>query len=39
LAYGETTDEILQEYEGLTRDDVLACTMFAGTPEQKQSAQ
>ena len=29
LAHGETTDEILQEYEGLTRDDILACIMFA----------
>jgi len=29
LAHGETTDEILQEYEGLTHDDFLACIMFA----------
>ena len=29
LVHGETTDEILQEYEGLTRDDILACIMFA----------
>ena len=29
LAHGETAEEILQEYEGLTRDDILACIMFA----------
>ena len=28
LAHGETTDEILQEYEALTHDDILACIMF-----------
>ena len=29
LAHGEAEEEILQEYEGLTHDDVLACIMFA----------
>ncbi len=25
LAHGETVDEILQEYKGLTKEDILAC--------------
>ena len=29
LAHGATMDEILQEYEGLTREDILACLLFA----------
>jgi uncharacterized protein (DUF433 family) len=29
LAHGETAEEVLQEYEGLTHDDILACIMFA----------
>ena len=29
LAFGTTVDEILQEYEGLTREDVAACLLFA----------
>jgi uncharacterized protein (DUF433 family) len=29
LAHRETIEEILQEYEGLTHDDILACIMFA----------
>lgn len=29
LAHGETAEEILQEYEGLIHDDILACIMFA----------
>jgi uncharacterized protein (DUF433 family) len=29
LAHGATTDEILEEYEGLTADDVRACILFA----------
>ncbi len=34
LAHGATTDEILREYEGLTREDILACLRFAqGTLE------
>ncbi len=30
LAHGATIDEILQEYEGLTRKDILACLVFMG---------
>ena len=34
LAHGAATDEILREYEGLTREDILACLRFAqGTLE------
>jgi uncharacterized protein (DUF433 family) len=29
LAHGATIDEILEEYEGLTREDILACLQFA----------
>ncbi|MBC8229565.1 DUF433 domain-containing protein [bacterium] len=29
LAHGATADEILQEYEGLTRENILACLLFA----------
>ena len=29
LAHGATTDEVLQEYDGLTQDDVRACLLFA----------
>ena len=29
LAHGATIDEILGEYNGLTREDVLACLRFA----------
>jgi len=29
LAHGATVEEILQEYEGLTREDILACLLFA----------
>ncbi|MFZ5897589.1 MAG: DUF433 domain-containing protein [Bacillota bacterium] len=29
LAQGVTMDEILQEYPGLTREDILACLAFA----------
>lgn len=29
LAYGSTVEEILAEYEGLTRDDIQACLLFA----------
>lgn len=29
LAYGSTVQEILGEYEGLTRDDIQACLLFA----------
>lgn len=30
LAHGATIDEILEEYEGLSRDDIKACLLFAG---------
>jgi uncharacterized protein (DUF433 family) len=29
LAFGTTIDEIVQGYDGLTRDDVAACVLFA----------
>jgi uncharacterized protein (DUF433 family) len=29
LGQGATVDEILQEYDGLTQDDILACLLFA----------
>jgi uncharacterized protein (DUF433 family) len=29
LAHGATTAEILQEYEGLTAEDIQACLIFA----------
>jgi uncharacterized protein (DUF433 family) len=29
LANGVAIDELLQEYEGLTREDILACLLFA----------
>lgn len=29
LAQGATTDEILEEYEGLTQQDIQACLLFA----------
>jgi uncharacterized protein (DUF433 family) len=29
LANGATLEEILEEYEGLTREDILACFLFA----------
>jgi uncharacterized protein (DUF433 family) len=29
LAHGTTGDEILQEYEGLTREDIMAYLLFA----------
>lgn len=29
LAHGSTVDDILDEYEGLTREDVQACLLFA----------
>ena len=30
LARGVVTDEILKEYEGLTREDIMACILLAG---------
>ena len=29
MAYGMTIDEILEEYQGITREDVLACLLYA----------
>ncbi len=29
LAHDATMDDIIQEYEGLTREDILACLLFA----------
>ena len=29
LAHGSTEEDILREYEGLTRDDIQACLLFA----------
>jgi uncharacterized protein (DUF433 family) len=29
LAHGATIEEVLQEYEGLTHEDVQACLLFA----------
>lgn len=29
LAHGGTVEEILEEYQGLTREDVQACLLFA----------
>ena len=34
IAHGATVDEILEEYDGLTVDDVQACLLFAQLPEQ-----
>jgi len=30
LAHGQTSADILDEYEGLTADDIRACLLFAG---------
>lgn len=29
LAFGTSIEELLEEYDGLTRDDVAACLLFA----------
>ena len=29
LAHGATVDEIIQEYKGLTKEDILACSFYA----------
>jgi uncharacterized protein (DUF433 family) len=31
LAHGATSGEILEEYEGLTEDDIRACFLFAAS--------
>ena len=30
MAHGETIDEIIAEYQGLTYEDIQACFLFAG---------
>lgn len=30
LAHGSTTEEIVEEYQGITAEDVRACLLFAG---------
>ena len=29
LAFGTTIDELVQQYDGLTRDDIAGCLLFA----------
>ncbi len=39
LAHGETVKEILEEYEGLTQEDIQACLLFATrSPEDTASS-
>lgn len=35
LAHGATLDEILQEYKGLTKEDILACLFYASETLEK----
>jgi len=35
LAHGATVDEIIQEYKGLTRADILACAFYASETLRK----
>ena len=35
LAHGATVDEILQEYKGLTKEDILACLFYASETLRK----
>jgi len=35
LAHGATVDEIIQEYKGLTREDILACSFYASETLRK----
>jgi len=30
MAHGETVEDIIAEYKGLTREDIQACFLFAG---------
>ena len=32
LSAGDSTDEVLEEYPSLTREDVLVCLQFAAAP-------
>ena len=36
LAHGATVEEILEEYAGLTPDDIQACMLFASTRRTNQ---
>ena len=35
LAHGATVDEIIQEYKGLTKEDILACLFYASETLRK----
>nr|QNO55507.1 hypothetical protein BHOFGHMF_00024 [Methanosarcinales archaeon ANME-1 ERB7] len=35
LAHGATVDEIIQEYKGLTKEDILACSFYASETLRK----
>ena len=35
LAHGETIETIVAEYEGLTREDILACVRFARSADMR----
>ena len=35
LAHGATVEEILEEYQGLTEDDIKACLLFAARSLQE----
>ena len=37
LAHGSTTEEILEEYPGLVKDDIYACLLFASKTLQDAS--
>jgi len=39
LAHGATVEEILQEYEGLTQEDIQACLLFAAQSWSKRRLQ
>ncbi len=36
LAHGTTTDEILSEYKGLTKEDIQACLLYASEIRKKE---
>jgi uncharacterized protein (DUF433 family) len=35
LAHGATVDEIIQEYKGLTKEDILACLFYVSETLRK----
>ncbi len=37
LAAGMTTEEVLDDFPGLTREDILACLAYAADAEKKKS--